>query len=257
MFLSSRRYREYRSYVAYLRYRRRMRALTAILMFLALIAALAYSQDHTGTHHQTRTAHQPAPARHTHDPSSPPSITTAAQDLSWVNFHGIQLPASPQDGPRSTSGGLAAGFADTPGGALVAAINIAVRTAALWGPAIYTPTITRQVTGPDTTALLNADTSSYQALQTAAHVPAGQPAGRGYAAEAAYQFVTWTPATAVVDVVTEGPGNDGATVLAVTRIEVVWQQNDWRVVAPPGGDWANSAASLPSLTGYTTFSSEG
>jgi hypothetical protein len=177
--------------------------------------------------------------------------------LSWVDFHGIQLPASTQDGPRSTVGGLATGFADTPGGALVAAINIAVRTAALWGPDIYTPTITHQVTGPDTTALLNADTSSYQALQTAAHVPSGQPAGRGYAAEAAYRFVIWTPATAVVDVVTEGPGNNGTTAFAVTRIEAIWQAGDWRVVAPPSGNWANSAASLSSLTGYTTFSSEG
>ncbi|HEY1919611.1 MAG TPA: hypothetical protein VGH27_28915 [Streptosporangiaceae bacterium] len=256
MFLPSRRYSEYRSYVAYLRHRRRQRALTAVLMFIALILALAYSQDHTSTHHKARTTHKPA-ATHVHKATSHPSITTAAQDLSWVNFHGIQLPASAQDGPRSTNGGLASGFADTPGGALVAAINIAVRTAALWGPAIYTPTITHQVTGPDTTALLNADTSSYQALQTAAHVPAGQPAGRGYAAEAAYQFVTWTPASAAVDLVTEGPGDNGATALAVTRIQVVWQHGDWHVVAPPGGTWANSAASLSSLTGYTTFSSEG
>ena len=257
MFFPSRHHREYRSYVAYLRDRRRRRLLTAVLMFIGLIIALAYVQDHPGTHHRARPAHTAAPAHHVHRRSSQPSTTAAAQGLSWINFHGIQLPASAHDGPRSASGGLATGFTDTPAGALVAAINIGVRTAALWGPAIYTPTITHQVTGPDTAALLNADTSSYQALQSAAHVPSGQPAGRGYAAEAAYRFVAWTPASAAVDVVTEGPGSGGATALAVTRIELLWQRGDWRVVAPPDGSWANSAASLSSLTGYTTFSSEG
>ena len=177
--------------------------------------------------------------------------------MSWADFHGIELPLSAHDGPRDTGGGLAWGFTDTPRGALLAAINIGVRTAALWGPGIYTPTITRQVTGPDATALLNADTSGYHSLRAAAHVPAGQPAGRGYAVEAGFRFVAWSPADATVDIVTEGPGSGGASVLAVTRVEVLWQRGDWRVVAPPGGDWANSAASVSSLAGYIAFSSEG
>jgi hypothetical protein len=59
-----------------------------------------------------------------------------------------------------------------------------------------------------------------------------------------------------VDVVTEGPGTSGSTVLAVTRIEVLWRHGDWRLVAPPGGDWANSATPLSSLTGYTAFPGE-
>jgi hypothetical protein len=181
----------------------------------------------------------------------------AGQDLAWVNFHGIQLPVSAQDGPHGTRGGLAWGFTDTPRGALLAAINIGVRTAALWGPDIYQPTITYEVTGPDAAALLKADSSDYAALRAAANVPAGQPAGRGYAVEAAYRFTTWSPSAATVDVVTEGPGSGGATLLAMTRVEVLWQHGDWRLVAPPGGDWANAAASISSLTGYTTFPGEG
>jgi hypothetical protein len=185
------------------------------------------------------------------------SPADAGQGLSWVNFHGIELPVSPHDGPRDTSHGLASGFSDTPRGALLAAINIGVRTAALLGPAIYSPTISHQVTGLDAAALLAADTSNYKGLRAAVHVQAGQAAGRGYAAEAAYRFVSWTPTDATVDVVSEGPGNNGSTVLAVTRIEVVWQRGDWRVVAPPGGDWASSASSVSSLTGYIAFPSEG
>ena len=162
-----------------------------------------------------------------------------------------------QDGPRDTRGGLASGFTDTPSGALLAAVNIAVRTAAQWGPPIYAPTITRQVTGPDQAALLHSQASDYAPLRAAAHVRPGQPAGRGYAVEAAYRFAAYAPAGATVDVVTAGPGSDGTTVLAATRIEVIWRRGDWRVVAPPGGDWANSATAISSLTGYRIFPDEG
>jgi hypothetical protein len=190
--------------------------------------------------------------------SAPPARTPgspddAGQGLGWADFHGIQLPVSAHDGPHDTRGGMAQGFTDTPRGALLAAINIAVRTAALWGPAIYTPTITHQVTGPDAAVLLKADAEDYAQMQATAHVRAGQPAGRGYAVEAAYRFAAWTPAGATADIVTEGPGTSGTAVLAVTRIEVLWQHGDWRVVAPPGGDWSNAAAPVSSLTGYTAF----
>ena len=254
MFLTARERR--RRY--YYRRRRRRLAFTLLLTLAGLTLLALHAHNQRGTNrnttppgHASRRAHR-TPATRT---SSSPA--TAGQGLSWTDFHGIQLPVSAHDGPRDTSGGLAQGFTDTPRGALLAAINIGVRTAPLWGPAIYTPTITRQVTGPDATALLNADASSYKALQAAARVPAGQPAGRGYAVEAAYRFIAWTPADATVDVVTEGPGNNSATVLAATRIEVTWLRGDWRLVAPPGGDWANSATSIPSLTGYTAFPNKG
>src|SRR5579859_8176039 len=205
MFMTSARRRRYQ------RYRRRRRTLMAIVT-LALISAAAvllHAHPRQNTH---KIASKPR-AIHAHHTNRGPRAGTesspadAGHGLSWVNFHGIELPVSAHDGPRDTTHGLARGFTDTPRGALLAAINIGVRTAALWGPAIYTPTITRQVTGPDAAALLNADPSSYRALQAAAHVPAGQPAGRGYAVEAAYRFVAWSPGDATVDVVTEGPGS--------------------------------------------------
>jgi hypothetical protein len=248
----------------YQRYRRRRRALIGIVT-LALIGA-AVALIHLGTQQPTHRVTSTAgaiPTRRAGRVDRVPqagahsSPADAGQGLSWVNFHGIALPASAHDGPRNTSHGLAQGFTDTPRGALLAAINIGVRTAALWGPFIYTPTITHQVIGPDSVALLNADTSNYQGLRAAAHIQAGRAAGRGYAVEAAYRFVAWTPAGATVDVVSEGPGNNGSTVFAVTRVEVVWQRGDWRVVAPPGGDWASSASSVSSLTGYIAFPSEG
>ena len=181
------------------------------------------------------------------------ALISAGQGLTWTGFRGIALPTSASAGPRDTRGGLASGFTDTPRGALLAAINIAVRTAAQWGPPIFKPTITRQVTGPDAQALLHADALAYNQLRAAAHARAGQPIGRAHAAEVAWRFVAYTPAAATIDVVTAGRGTNGARVLTVTRIEVIWQRGDWRVTAPPGGDWANSATAISSLTGYSIF----
>jgi hypothetical protein len=245
--------------------RRRRIILLLAVAFVLVAVATAHA---TGTH--ARHANAVSPSRHgspaTH--RSPvkaartarpewPQVGAAGTDLRWAGFHGIELPVSAQDGPRHARRGLVWGFTDTPRGALVAAVNIGVRTAALWGPVIYQPTIRHQVTGPDRGALLAADTSDYAALRAASPVRSGQPAGRGYAAEAGFRFVAYTLAGATVDLVTEGPGAGGATVLVATRVEVVWLRRDWRVVAPPGGNWASSATVISSLTGYTPFGNQG
>ncbi len=242
------------------RWRRRM-----YLFLAALLALIAWAAQHQARAHGRHRLPAAGAASH---PTRPPKprvneertarpAAKAAPALGWVNFHGIELPVSPHDGPHHTRKGLAGGVTDTRRGALLAAVNIAVRTAAQWGPAVYQPTIRHQVTGPDAAALLRADTSDYAAMRAAAHVRAGQPAGRGYATEAAYRFLSYSPAGATVDIVAEGPGGGASTVTVATRIQVVWQHGDWRVVAPPGGDWGNSAAAISSLTGYTTFPNEG
>jgi len=177
--------------------------------------------------------------------------------LRWADFHGVQLPSSPVAGPRVTSGGLASGFADTPLGALLAALNIGVRANAQWGPAIFGPEIQNQVTGPDAAALLASCQSAYDQASRAAHITGGQPLGNAYVTEEAFRWVAYSPASATVDLVSAGPGSQGITVRAVTRIQAVWNAGDWRVIAPPGGDWARSAARLSSLDGYTIFPGQG
>ena len=238
-------------------------AALAVLLSSATVILL-HSQPPNGRRQPVTAIQLPprSPQEHASAPSQvpdtpPPAAAIDLTGLRWADFHGIALPASPQDGPRDTRGGLASGFTDTPSGALLAAINIGVRTAAPWGPAIYAPTITRQVTGPDQAALLHNQAAAYGQLRASAHVRPGQPAGRGYAAVAAYRLTAYAPAGATIDVVTAGPGTDGTTVLATTRIEVIWRLGDWRVVAPPGGDWANAATAISSLTGYHIFPGEG
>jgi len=187
-------------------------------------------------------------------PATPaPAPSADLVGLGWASFYGVDLPVSRAAGPWHVHRGLAWGFADTPLGALLAAVNIGVRANAQWGPGIFAPTIRAQVTGPGVPALLASCQASYQQASQAMSVPAGQPLGRAYVTEEAFRWVAYTPADATVDIVSAGPGIQGTTARAVTRIEVVWAGGDWRVIAPPGGDWGNSAAPLASLDGYTSF----
>jgi hypothetical protein len=252
-------------YWEYRRWRRRRRRRIAAVLAIAFLLIAAAAAHATGAHtshgttaqpHSSATRARPA-RRHHHVSAHSHKASIATASLSWTDFHGIELPVSAHDGPHYMHNGLAWGFTDTPSGALLAAVNIAVRTAALWGPAIYQPTIRRQVTGPDATALLAADASSYAAMAAASHVRPGRPAGRGYAAEAGFRFLAYTPSGATVDVATEGPGTGNSTVLVATRIQVVWRHGDWRVVAPPDGNWARAATVISSLTGYTVFANQG
>jgi hypothetical protein len=245
------------------RRRRRLFLIFCLVIALGAIASvLNHSHAHPGHRYHTggraaSVSGHPTSSKTAQQIATPESVGSAIRTgLRWTDFHGIQLPTSTAAGPHYTRGGLAWGFADTEQGALLAAINIAVRTAAQWGPDIYQPTIHHQVTGPDAAALLKADASGYAALRAATHVRPGQPTGRGYAVEAGFRFVAYTPADATADIVTEGPGRGGSTVRTATRVEVVWLRGDWRVVAPSGGDWANSATAISSLTGYSTFPNE-
>jgi hypothetical protein len=207
-----------------------------------------------------------APAAAATAPASPAS--TAGQDqpqvprvslasVRWSSFYGVELPVSAQAGPSGTRGGTAAGFAHTPLGALLAAVNIGVRANAQWGPRIFGAVIRGQVTGPDAAALLAGCQAAYGQAAQSGHIAGGQPLGTVDVTEQAFRWITYTPAAAILDLAVAGPGSNGATVRASVQMEVVWDGGDWKVVAPPGGDWGNSAAGVSSLAGYTTFPGQG
>jgi hypothetical protein len=205
----------------------------------------------------------PAPGRSPAASASAPSVSVprlpqvSLAGLRWTDYHGVRLPSSPSAGPRRSNGGLASGYSDTPLGALLAALNIAVRANAQWGPGIFGPTIREQVTGPDADALLASCQTAYTQASQSAHVTGGGPLGNAFVTEEAFRWVSYTPADATIDLVSAGPGNQGVTVRAVTQVQVTWDGADWKVIAPPGGDWGNSAAPLASLSGYTTFPGQG
>jgi hypothetical protein len=193
------------------------RALTALAVVLAMAAVgLAVMLAGCG-----RPGGGAAPGRAPAAPVTAPGASApqlpqvSLAGLRWGDYHGVRLPSSAAAGPRETNGGLASGYADSPLGALPAALNIAVRANAQWGPGIFGPTIRDQVTGPDAAALLAGCQSAY------------------------------------------AQASQGVTVRAVTQVQVTWDGADWKVIAPPGGDWRNSAAQLASLAGYTIFPGQG
>ena len=110
-----------------------------------------------------------------------------------------------------------------------------------------------QVTGPDAAALLANCQAYYDQASQAAGVTRGQPLGGVDAAEQAFRWVAYTPSAAIVDLVSAGPGAQGTTIRASTQVQVIWDGADWKVIAPPGGNWGNAAAALSSLAGYTLF----
>jgi hypothetical protein len=190
-------------------------------------------------------------------PGQPQVPRVSLGSVRWRGFYGVELPVSAQAGPSGTSGGTAAGFAHTPLGALLAAVNIGVRANAQWGPRIFTAVIRGQVTGPDAAALLASCQAAYDQAAQSGGVTGGQPLGTVDVTEQAFRWITYTSSAAILDLVSAGPGGNGTTVRASVQMEVVWDGGDWKVVAPPGGDWGNSAAELTSLAGYTVFPGQG
>jgi hypothetical protein len=240
---------------------RRQLTRRALVIALALVSlgggGLAWTASHAAHSVQPNSGHpsDAPPVPGVSSPAGPASITGAdLRSLAWTDFYGVELPVSKAAGPRDARGGLAWGFSDTPLGALLAAVNIGVRANGQWGPGIYGPTIREQVTGQAAAALLQACTADYEQGRDTAGVPDGQPLGRADVTEEAFRWVTYSPADATVDIVSAGPAGPGTTTArAVTRIEVEWLAGDWRVIAPPAGDWGSSAAPLASVTGYTRF----
>lgn len=230
-------------------------ALAAAIAAAILLHAAGHASQGHGT--APASAAPTAPRRAAAQDEMPQAPQAALSGLRWASYDGVELPSSPQAGPRDSAGGLASGYADTPLGALVAAVNIAVRANAQWGPGVFVPVIRSQVTGPDAAALLASCHAAYRQAAGAAYVSGGQPLGRADVTEEAFRWVTYAPSGATVDLVSAGPGGGGRTVRAVTRIQVTWDGADWKVIAPLGGDWASAASVLTSLTGYTLFPGQG
>lgn len=179
---------------------------------------------------------------------SAPPVSFAG--VAWRDYHGVLLPYA-AEGPRQAAGGVAFEFARSPQGALLAAVHIVVRAHALWGPDVFEPTIRNQVIGPDAVALLEATHEAYQSKR--GDRPYGQALGRAYTVLEGYRWLGYSSQAASLDLVTAGPGDSDVTVRAVARVQVRWENGDWRVLAPPGGMWSGAAASIASAAGYIRF----
>lgn len=199
-----------------------------------------------------------APAAST--PTAPvPAIipTVNLKGLHWANVDGLPVPVSPTAGPHHTAHGLASGFAHTPLGALMAAVNLPIRTNAPVGSNIFLPTIEHQVVGSNQPAMLAGTNATYaqELAQAKPPVPAGSAAFRSFAVISGFRWTSYTPNVAIVHVVESGAGTGGQPIYGDARYELRWSGGDWRLVAPPTGNWRTVVTQVPSLTGYTLFPS--
>lgn len=168
-----------------------------------------------------------------------------------MSVDGAVVPVSATAGPARTAGGLASGYADTPAGAVIAAVNIAVRVSGQLGPAIFVPTISRQVTGTAAQELLSAAWQEYSQAGGSQPSAAGGPAGPATAAVTAFQVTAWSPGQA--DITLTAAASPGSHEQVTVPLRLQWLGGDWRLVAPPGGDFTASPAASRVPSGFTAL----
>jgi hypothetical protein len=167
-------------------------------------------------------------------PTGPPP------NIIWRVWHAVALPYSPTAGPSRGKAQIAAGFAHTPTGALIAAVHASTRCTAATDPGWQDVLATMAAPGPGRDAFA-------AARATVTHP---QPAGPGtFGQLAGFQFIGYTPADAMVQLVFRDP--DGG--LAVTAEHVTWRDGDWKLVFAADGSEAPSKQRVDSLAGFITW----
>lgn len=189
------------------------------------------------------------PATQAAAPRQPtPSASKAATfepDISWASVSGVDLPVSRIHGPRTLTKVTAAGFSDSEIGAAIAAVHIVSRSSAAAGPAVFEPTITQQVTGVNAAAMKLLAAQQYEQLRAAQGVAAGEPI-TGDADVLGYRIDAYAPRefTARVQVFLGSPDLSARGQLLRLDIQLQRAAGDWRVVAPPRGDWGTVTTTL-------------
>lgn len=180
-------------------------------------------------------------------------------DLGWADAAGVSVPVSDQSGPRLTIGGQARGFAHDHAGAVLAAAHIIVRVNPQVGPAVFEPTLLRQVVGPDAAAMRVQVAQAYDELRIQAGIKDGQPIGRLYANLRGYRILSYTDDEVIVRLLTEAPDASGSPLMVSTEVRVRWTGSDWALLAPAGGtfDQVVTAASDSDVATFLPFTAGG
>ena len=164
--------------------------------------------------------------------------TTTPRGVNWSLYDGVALPFSAAAGPTRFEGPVAAGYAHTPLGALLAAGQIGVRY-------LITPAGGwRQVT--EQQVLPGPGRDAYNAAR--AGVGDKPPAG-GYGQSAGFRFVTYTPDVAVIQLATKFSSGQ----LQVTTSTVRWSDGDWRLELQGDGGTSPTRQQAADLTGFVPW----
>lgn len=168
------------------------------------------------------------------------NIPTTAPPVTWEVFNGAVLPVSAEHGPAVVEGPIARCYSHTPTGALIAAVQINVRS--LVDPAGGLSVVREQmVPGEGREALAEA-----LRKRGAPGEVSGTPVG--FCQVAGYRFVTYTPEEAVVALAA-----DCGQAFQVTELRVQWRGGDWHQVREPDGSSSPTVASARDLRGFTVW----
>jgi len=198
----------------------------------------------------------PPTAQHTTPPTSPTAaasaagcptdtatVLTAAPVVQWQTLGQMTLPTGGAVyGPCQLTATTATGYAHTPGGALIAAVQIFARSTTSAPVDVAVATVQGQfIHTTDRDILLNsAKTSPRQSLSP-------DRVGR----VAAYQVSAYTPDTASLSVAYRADALPGQYV--AMRLVVQWLDGDWRMVPPLAGTWSGAGEALTELPGFTAW----
>lgn len=215
--------------------RRRRWPLVLLGVLLVLVAVVIASVIYTMQRASTITTATPtgtatASSSTTVDPvPDRPETELTWPDVTWYSVHGAQVPLSPTHGPRTNTGELASGFSHDFQGAVLAAINISIRTSGLaGGETVFEPTIATQTVG-EVDQYLAATRENYAEIAARGGAPA--PVVIGYRIE---------PASTVDDVRLRfvgrltNPADPSLRALMTGSLRVRWSGGDWRLVVPTG-----------------------
>lgn len=174
-------------------------------------------------------------------------------DLAFSNVAGIQVPGSPTSGPRHTSGGLASGFTHDQAGAVLAAINIAFRSSPSTGPSVFLETIRDQVVGSAQQAFSVAASADYAAARGQEGIAYGQPLRpAAFVTIVGFRLDTYTGNGATISILERAPDSQGQPMYVAVLVEVSWVDGDWRMQAPPNGEWL-SQFGVVAASGVSTY----
>jgi hypothetical protein len=218
-----------------------------ILTVLAGSVAMVVRLTHSGPAGATgRSTPQRSASSGQPDPTAPQAEADPDADISWVDVAGVQVPVSKLHGPRVTDHGRAAGYSHSPQGAALAAVQVLLRASATAGPNVYVPILTSQVTGANVADLtLNLD-AEYGRLRSQRGVQDGQPIPGNDGTVLGYIITGYDPleSTARIEVILTAAPLQAAGQLIVFTVSLTWANDDWRVFAPPRGDWSSVARTL-------------
>ncbi len=171
-------------------------------------------------------------------PAGDVTPTTAPTDVTWRLLGQSPTPFSTSAGPFKVDAHTASGYAHTPTGALIAATQIGAHLSA--GRDKWEPTVLNQmVPSDDRERLLTMLRSSPQT-----------PSEPGSLATLiGFRFLSYSPSQAVVGLVVRAPAGSHWMLMST----LLWQDGDWRMVAPPGGAWASIQQQMTSLAGVVEW----